>query len=218
MLSLKKRKQLPPLIPWFLALLVRCIRATYRKRLTDPAGFLTSGEPWPVIFVAWHNRIVFLPGMFPASLRKRTAALVSASRDGNYATAFIRHFGYRTVRGSTSRGGHGALRKMRRELGQGRSVVITMDGPRGPKYEVHPGAAGLAQLSDVPVIPLSLNAPGRWELKSWDRTQIPKPFSKVEVVIGHPLRFDAAAGLNDREAASAKVREALLAVTDDTQN
>ena len=102
-----------------------------------------------------------------------------------------------------------------RYLNDDMSIVITPDGPRGPRYKVQPGAVLLAEATGVPVIPYSVNAPHRWDLKGWDRTQIPKPFSRVEVVIGHPLHVPPKLSPEGRAAACEQLLEAMMAITRD---
>jgi len=215
--GLRGAAELPAWLAFLGGVLIRTLTLTYRIRIRDPAGFLETRAPWPVIFLLWHNRIVFVPGCFPRRWRENTAVLISASRDGARATSIIRRFGLQIVRGSSSRGGHGALRALKRALARDTSVVLTLDGPRGPRYRAQPGAAALSQLSGVPVVPLSLNAPSRWELGGWDRTQIPKPFSVVELRIGAPTTLSGATVFGDREQACSELEEILLAVTDDAR-
>lgn len=215
--TFKNKRRMPTWLAWLFALFVKGIQCTYRVDVEDPHGFLEEDRPWPVIFTLWHNRLLFLAGCFPASMRRDSSVLISASRDGEYASAFIRFFHLGVVRGSSSRGAVGALRKMIGCLSSGRSVVITLDGPRGPRYSVHLGAVGLARKCGVPVVPISLNAARRWELRSWDRTQIPVPFSRVRVCIGRPVGpesclLDESAS---RESGADALREAMLAITDD---
>ena len=76
--------------------------------------------------------------------------------------------------------------------------MLTVDGPRGPRYTVHPGAAALALASGAPVVPILVNADSYWQMKSWDRMQIPKPFSRVTLVLGEPLTIPA--GTSQAEA------------------
>jgi lysophospholipid acyltransferase (LPLAT)-like uncharacterized protein len=215
--SLKGRQNLPWWMSAAIAGLIRMLGWTYRVRLHDPHGFLQSQQPWPVVFLLWHNRIAFLANCFPRSMRERSAVLISASRDGAYASDVIRRFGIGVVRGSTSRGGHGALRQLRKTLREGTSAVITLDGPRGPRYEVQPGAAALSQLCDVPFVPISLNARSRWEARGWDRTQVPKPFSRVEVYVGAPVRLTTGSVFRNRGEACTELRNIMLSITDDSR-
>lgn len=213
LLTLKGRRNLPSVAAWLLAALVKMMRRTFRLGVDDPHGFLTERMPWPCVIVLWHNRILFTADCFPVEMRQRAAVLVSASRDGEYATRVIRQFGLQVVRGSSSRRSFRALRELASCLDAGTSAILTVDGPRGPRYEPQRGAVALATLCDVPVVPVGLSAPRRWEARSWDRTQIPKPFSKVTLVIGTPMRLS-----RDRETACRELKEALMAVTDDRRH
>lgn len=163
----------------------------------------------------WHNRIVFVSTFFPARMRKRTAAIISASRDGEYADILVRQFIGTTVRGSSSRGGSKAVRRLKHLLDSGWNVCIALDGPRGPKYHVEPGVALLAKRCRAPFLPISINASSRWQTHSWDEMQIPKPFSRVEFVIGKPVHIDP--GCDLRNEAVTRIRDALLAITDDVR-
>ena len=209
--TLKNTRTMPGIVAWLVATLARAIGWTLRRDLDDRAGLLPGGTPWPVIVVLWHNRILFGAGCFPLALRRRAAVLISASRDGEYASRVVQHFGLRVVRGSSSRRGFRALRELTQCLEEGTSVVLAVDGPRGPRYQPHAGAVALAAACNVPIVPISINAVKRWELRSWDRTQIPKPFSRIRVVVGEPLRVTVA-----DEAAQEALRAALMAVTDDS--
>ena len=213
--TLKNKRRLPGLLVAAAALTARLLRRTYRTRIRDEAGLLAATDLWPVILVVWHNRLLFTADFFPKRMRARTKALASASRDGEYAAAFIERFLGGVVRGSTSRGGLKALRQLKRELSDDHSVVLTVDGPRGPRYRLQIGAALLAARTGIPAVPISLNAPSRWELKGWDRTQIPKPFSSVELVIGAPVHVPPTRGSDALDVQRQRLEDALLAITDD---
>jgi lysophospholipid acyltransferase (LPLAT)-like uncharacterized protein len=214
LLDFRKIKVIPAWSAWIAFACLRLWRLTLRVEMRDAAGVHDQSGPRPVVFALWHNRLLFIPDCFPAAVRRSTSALISASRDGGYATAIVGYFGLSVVRGSSSRGGRQAVRELLRELRRGQSVVLTVDGPRGPRYEVQHGVVQLARLAGVPVVPLALNARRRWELKSWDRTQLPCPFSRVVMCVGEGVDVSKAAGLS-REEAAGRVRDALLAITDD---
>ncbi|MFA4945326.1 MAG: lysophospholipid acyltransferase family protein [Lentisphaeria bacterium] len=210
-----KKKTLPYWLVALGATLFRLLRHTWRVTVEDRAGLLAATAPWPAVTILWHNRIPILADLFPRRLRQGTAALASASRDGEAAAHLLRAFDYQVVRGSSSRGGHAALNALHAKLDAGTGVAITVDGPRGPRYTLHAGAVHLAVQTGRPLIPLALNAPHRWELKGWDRTQIPKPFSRVTLVIGEPLHLQPMPTDAERQAQLETVRQALLAITDD---
>jgi len=212
----KNKARLPTWLLWILARTIGLVHRTLRIRYIDPAGVVESGEPWPVIFLFWHNRILFTPGCFPARVRHKTAVLTSASRDGQYAAGFARQFGMEVVRGSSSRGGMRALRELKRTLDTGTTIAIPVDGPRGPRYEIHPGAAFLSQICGCQIVPIMFNTPSRWELGSWDRAQIPKPFSRAEFRVGEPFVLPPECA-KDRERAAAFLKERMLSITDDSR-
>lgn len=135
------------------------------------------------LILLWHNRL------FPCigALREvgmgdgQLYGLVSASRDGGQLAAFLRSLGIRPVRGSSSRHGSTAARQLLRLLRQGRHVAITMDGPRGPCYHAHAGAAMLCLAAHVPAFLVSAELESAHELPSWDRFLIPNPGSRVRL-------------------------------------
>ncbi len=216
----KKKKKRRPVPGWAVGLgaeMFRLLRRTWRITVTDRAGFFPSADPWPFIGVLWHNRIPLLMDFFPPALERRSAALASASGDGDVAARILRQFGYQVVRGSSSRGGREALYGLREKLLEGCSLALTVDGPRGPRYHVHPGAVLLAEMTGIPIVPIGFNAPRRWELGGWDRTHIPKPFSRVEFVLGAPIQIAPDLTPEQRQAECDRVRHALLGITDDAR-
>lgn len=217
--SLKGRRQLPSLAYWALAGAVKILRATYRVRAVDEAGLLKMGADAPaMILVNWHNRLVFMPSFVPCRIRSQITVLASDSRDGEYAAQYMSRFGLRAVRGSSSKGGHRALVQLRAALVDGWSVALTPDGPRGPRYEAHPGAVMLAEMTGCPIVPVGFNSTRRWELGGWDRTQLPKPFARVELRFGEPMRIDGRLTVEERAAKVEELRQCLMAITDDGIN
>jgi lysophospholipid acyltransferase (LPLAT)-like uncharacterized protein len=212
-LTLKNKRTMPTWLAAPLAGLLKTWGGTCRVDVVDPHGFYDAAR-FPAIFAVWHNRVPLLATMLKRDMKRRLTVLISASRDGNYGAALGRYLGIEPVRGSSSKGGMRALRDLLRVLGEGKATVITLDGPRGPRYEVHPGVVLLARKSGVPIVPVSLNAPRRWQLRSWDQTQFAKPFSRVELRFGAPLRFPADERV-DMDDAKRQLRQAMLAVTRD---
>lgn len=135
----------------------------------------------PVVYAFWHSQ------MLPLLWHHRdqgVAVLISEHRDGELIARAAQALGYRTVRGSTTRGAGRALIGLISELERGGQVAVTPDGPRGPAHEFAPGAAIAAQRAGVPILPLAVHAERAWRLRSWDRFLIPKPFSRITVVYG----------------------------------
>jgi lysophospholipid acyltransferase (LPLAT)-like uncharacterized protein len=142
---------------------------------------VAAGQP-PVMGF-WHGRI--LPAAFYFR-RRGIVVITSENFDGEWIARIIDRFGYGTARGSTTRGGVKALIRLKRELAAGHPAGFTLDGPRGPARTAQAGAVWLAESTGHPLLPFHLEASSYWEMKSWDRTQIPKPFSTVALVVGEP--------------------------------
>ncbi|MBA3242356.1 MAG: lysophospholipid acyltransferase family protein [Acidobacteria bacterium] len=144
----------------------------------------TRGGGLPV-YTFWHNR-VFLGTYFWR--RRRIVVMTSRSFDGEYIARFIQRFGYGAARGSSTRGAVGALVEMTRLMRDGSPTAFTIDGPRGPRYVAKMGSVMLAKRTGQAILPFSVNAERFWQVSSWDRFQIPKPFTRAIVRIAPPIR------------------------------
>jgi lysophospholipid acyltransferase (LPLAT)-like uncharacterized protein len=113
--------------------------------------------------------------------------MTSQSFDGEYIARFIQRFGYGAARGSSTRGGTGAVVEMVRLMRAGCPTAFTIDGPRGPRYLAKMGAVLLAKKTGHPILPFTITPVRFWEAKSWDRFQVPKPFTRVRVDIAPPI-------------------------------
>jgi lysophospholipid acyltransferase (LPLAT)-like uncharacterized protein len=187
--------------------IVRLIGRTWRFRVTHDAEFRqarTAGQP--VIFTLWHGQL--LPLLY-LHRNEGIAILISEHGDGEIIARIATSLGYRTVRGSTSRGAARALLGLTRVIDEGRDVAITPDGPRGPARSFAPGTLVVAQRSGAPILPIAAAASGAWHLQSWDRFLIPRPFSRVHVAYGDFAYIETSSA---REALEneARVRELLL--------
>ena len=156
---------------------------TLRWKLEDHAGYLSRPLDQPLLVAVWHNRILALPLCYQwmCKARRPLSVLTSPSRDGGWLSALVAQFGIGAVRGSSSRRGSAALRELQTVLKSGRDVIITPDGPRGPRYQLQPGLVFLAQLTGTPIMAVQVEYSAYWELRSWDRFRIPKPFSSVRI-------------------------------------
>jgi len=192
-------------IAWFTrlgGLAMRALCATWRVRFLNPEiveAFRGRAEPF--IYILWHNDI--LPLVW-THRHRNVSVMISEHRDGEMIARVAEALGFRTVRGSTSRGAARALLSATREIEAGFDLAITVDGPRGPRHSVAPGALIIAHRASRAMIPATVGASRAWFLKSWDRFMIPKPFARVTVVYGTPLRVDAQ---SPREAADAEQLE-----------
>jgi lysophospholipid acyltransferase (LPLAT)-like uncharacterized protein len=136
------------------------------------------------IYTFWHDRI-FLATYFWRN--RRIVVMTSQSFDGEYIARFIQRFGYGAARGSSTRGGIGAVVEMVRLMRAGCPTAFTIDGPKGPRYEAKPGATLLAKKTGQAMLPFAIMPLKYWQAKSWDRMQVPRPFTRARVFIGKPI-------------------------------
>ena len=175
------RRVLAVSVIWFFGITTRKVRINWHiiEKL--------MAEKRPFLLGSWHNN--GLMGVYDMRrYRKRISLSVSRSKDGDDSDWVQKRFGYGTARGSTSTGATGLLREILRKLSNGEVVVVTPDGPRGPRYVLQGGIVALARKKKVPIVPMS--APRRWEFSSWDRLRLPKPFSRIYVCVGTPIYID----------------------------
>jgi lysophospholipid acyltransferase (LPLAT)-like uncharacterized protein len=157
------------------------------------------------IHAFWHGRI--LPATFYFQ-RRGIVVITSENYDGEWIARIITKFGYGTARGSTSRGGPKALLQMVRDV-KSKGVAFTLDGPRGPAEVAQPGAVWLAKATGNPLLPFHIEAASSWTMRSWDRTQIPKPFTTVAIAIDEPLYVPRDADEAALEAWRQKLQQSL---------
>ena len=168
----------------------------------------------PVAIVLWHNRLFLAAEIVRRFRQGRPAyALVSASQDGAWLSAFFSLAGMRTVRGSSSRLGREAASALVDVLKGGEDVGITPDGPRGPCYELKPGGVIVARRAHAPALLIGGEFTSAWRLRSWDRFYIPKPFSRVRM----RCELVTADQFADRDAAMALLQARLLALNPDLE-
>ena len=136
------------------------------------------------IYVFWHDRI-FLTTYWWRN--RRIVVMTSQSFDGEYIARFIQRFGYGAVRGSSTRGGVGAIIEMARLMRAGCTTAFTIDGPKGPRYVAKMGAVMLAKKSRQPIVPVTMALQRYWTTPSWDQFQIPKPFTRARVYVAPPI-------------------------------
>src|SRR5436309_3585517 len=140
------------------------------------------------IMAFWHGRILPATYFFR---RRGIVVITSENFDGEWIAGIIERFGYGTARGSTSRGAVKALVRLKRDMAAGKPAAFTLDGPRGPAKIAQPGAIWLAKATGNPIVPFHIEADRYWTANSWDRTQIPKPWSNVAIAIGEPIEIAA---------------------------
>ena len=199
---------------------LRMLSATLRMRWEDPEDHLSTIDQSPVIFALWHNRLILsLPSYRKYFLgrhpHRRLVALISASKDGALLSRLMDHHGVESVRGSSSRRGGQALKELVNRTRRGYDVAITPDGPRGPKYEVQEGVVMLAQLTGLPVVPMSAQIHSKKVLGSWDGFQVPLPFARCDIRMGEPIWGDRKGDEVEREVARRQIQERMMGLTTD---
>lgn len=199
------------LFPWLASWLIRLLVFTLRIRIEDRGGVLNKPDHPPVVLAFWHNRILLMAPFWERFCRGRVCmTFISRSRDGQFMTDVAARFGVEAVRGSSSRHGMAAaLTAIRAAHNERLDIVITPDGPRGPRYEIQPGVLRLAQATQRPIVTLTTHLGWKITLKSWDRFQIPLPFSACRLIAGAPIHVPENATDADLTAIAVQVKQSL---------
>ncbi len=213
MTTLKKilRNQiLRRLLCWLIALYIRLVHVSGGWKVIGgqiPGRLWDQGKPFIACF--WHGRLLMMP--YNWDRRAVIHTLVSQHPDGQLIARVIGHFGFRTVAGSTTRGGTEVLRAMLTVLEEGDCIGITPDGPRGPRMRVSDGVVALARISGAPVVPVTFAARRRMVLSTWDRFVVPLPFGRGVLMWGDPIEVSDGAG--EREAQRLHIEDRMIALT-----
>lgn len=164
----------------------------------------------------WHQHHVLCTNMIREWIHKgfKACFLVSSSVDGDVPARIARAWGADVIRGSANQTGSLVLRDMREAIKRGVSIVTTADGPMGPKHEFKAGAALMARISSVPMIPLAAAADRAWHLNRWDDFMIPKPFARVVLGVGEPVSVPPATPLEQIEDYRLRMQEAIMSLVD----
>jgi len=176
--TLKQRLALA-LVPRLASFVIRCLGMTLRYRdVCSPGPFPGYDTPPPGVFAFWHCCLLASAWRFR---NRGVAVLISQSFDGELIARTVERLGFIAVRGSSSRDGSVGLRNLQRAFLDGHFCAITADGPRGPAQVAKPGVTQLAQLVHSEIIAFHAHPERAWQLRSWDRFLIPKPFSRVTI-------------------------------------
>lgn len=160
-----------------LPFLIKTLVSTIRVKITNEDALNEKA-----VFIFWHSKMLLGWSLFK---NKRSCALVSQSKDGEILSALLKKWNYKVSRGSSSKGGKEALQSLFDAAKSGYSIVITPDGPRGPANVIKNGAMIVSNECNIPIIPVNIVYSSKMVLiKSWDKFQIPYPFSKCKVSFG----------------------------------
>lgn len=181
-------------VPLTASLVMRLLNVSIRKEIIG-VDLLRSiwerGEH--VIIPFWHDQLFLLVFGYPG---KHAKLLISSSKDGELLARTMKYFDHDTVRGSSSRGGRAAFKKMLDLCQEGVDIVLTPDGPRGPRHELKDGVIQLARMSGRPVMPLAFVCSRGHRFESWDRFLFPYPFARGVYSFGDPVYFDKKEGVD----------------------
>lgn len=169
--------------------LLKAITWTCKTECVGLESFLKTARENPCIVMLWHNRLALVAEAFTKNANDFTySAFISNSRDGEPLAILAKSYPNGNIIRVHHQARHQALREMISRLNESREIIlITPDGPRGPRYKIKPGAALAAKQTNAWVVPFSWESNCYWELKTWDKFRIPKPFSKITYYWGEPI-------------------------------
>ncbi|MDR2790964.1 MAG: lysophospholipid acyltransferase family protein [Campylobacteraceae bacterium] len=190
--------------PFFINLMQQFLYMTCKKIYELPSDEI----PAPAVWVCWHGQLLMCPYLYRKMrpLPMNGSAIVSEHTHGDIAIRASKKFKFNYIRGSSRKGAVKALVQAINVLKKGDDVGITPDGPVGPVYSISDGVSVLAFKCGVPVVAFGYALNSFWQLKSWDRARVPKPFSTIIYRVSKPLYLD---GLS-KEEANEKVKNALM--------
>lgn len=190
------------ILPTVIYMYIKLLELTTKiKLVNEPEGLRGSK-----IYASWHGRLYGFGALKP---RDKLNILISQSRDGELISQIVGSFGIKSVRGSSYRGAISAAKQILKLVKEEKDIVFAVDGPRGPIYEVKEGIIRIAQLAEVPIIPLVGSCKNKKIFKSWDRFNLPLPFNDATVVFGEPIRISKDVGEGKLEEYRLKLEETL---------
>lgn len=199
---------------------IKILAKTLRYDTQGVHPFLEEVIDRPFIIAIWHNRLALSLPLYQRMVARshpphRMAALVSASRDGAMLAHILTSFSVRPVRGSSSKRGVPALKELVRCARDGWDIAVTPDGPRGPKYQLQEGVITSAQLTGLPILPVSYHLKSKLTTKSWDGFQIPLPLTRCTVLAAKPLEVPRSLTPDQRHELRAQLQQRLDSITRD---
>jgi len=198
-------------LAWLSAWVIHLIGASLRLTVEDRGGVINLPDHPPVIIAFWHNRVALMGYFYKRFNIRRTAlTFISRSKDGQFMTDVAARFDIKAVRGSSSRHGISATLTAIRAAGDRHvDLVITPDGPRGPRYQIQPGLIRLAQMTNRPIVAITYNLGWKHQLRSWDRFHVPLPFSTCHLVTSEQISVPEHASEAELEAIKIRISDAL---------
>lgn len=192
---------------------IRALGFSWRTEMVGEEWVDEARKQHPqVIYVFWHGRLL------PLSFSHRNRAiqvLASEHSDGEMLGQTIRRLGFGHVRGSSTRGGARAIRELAGKIRSGHDLGITIDGPRGPRYEVKPGPLQIAKLTGAAIVPITTASRRHKTFTSWDAFELPAPFTRVRIAHGEPVFVPRDAGDEALEAHRRTLEKRLRDLTEE---
>jgi len=171
-------------VPFLASLLIRFLYATNKKEFHSPESV---GDE-PIIFACWHGELLMLPYLYKQYRKVAHAkVLISDHFDGLLISKTIKYFGLGTIAGSTNRNAARVLIQGIKTIKKGYDIGITPDGPKGPRHSVSDGAIVMAQKTKAKIVLVEIKPTKYWQLNSWDKFTIPKPFGKINYYSTEPI-------------------------------
>jgi lysophospholipid acyltransferase (LPLAT)-like uncharacterized protein len=189
--------------PWLMRLLGYTVRI---KLINSQLAEDLHHRNKPFLLCTWHGRL-YLPVFHHRG--QGIVAMVSRHADGELISRIVHKMGYGTVRGSTGKGGREAFLQLLSHLKKGGVAAMIPDGPLGPACEFKMGTVLLAKQAGCPLIPITFAARPFWKLNSWDRTILPKPFSRAVICYGDPIVIPPEATAEELENWRLKIQTAM---------
>ncbi len=174
----------PFLASWVIRLLYRLNRIEFIGE-EHPKAIWGRGEH--LILAFWHDQLLLMVKGYRGPGSK---ILISASKDGELIARVMQYFGQQAVRGSSSRGGRAAFKKLVALAKEEVDLVITPDGPKGPRHELKDGVVQLARLGSRPVVPMAFACSRGHRFASWDRFLLPYPFGRGVFSFGPAVNYE----------------------------
>lgn len=202
--------------PLFLAGYIRFLKATMRMKFVNKEymdDLIRKRKPF--IFTFWHNRLIMMVYGYHG---KGVKVLISSHRDGLMTSNTLKYFGIGSIQGSSTRGGAQGLRGVIRAAREASDLGFTPDGPKGPACKVKPGVVQAARLTALPILPVSFGCARKHILKSWDRMQIPKLFTRGVFIYGKPIEIKRNIGKDDLPMYCEKLEIELNRLSEEADN
>ncbi len=199
---------LPHIIPPLYRLVSWLLFSSCRAEKVNMGNLQPNGDAH-CIMAFWHYAVFYTLHLCRGM---SAVAMVSGSSDGEYVARLLRGIGIATVRGSRGKGGLVALKKMAAAMAEGRSGAIVADGSQGPALVVQAGVILLASRTGQAIVPITWSANRYFVFNSWDRTILPKPFARLYLLCGEPLRVPAELGKGDIERYRLQLEERMMAI------